>query len=195
MTKTMIISTFPACGKTWLAKNYQRNIIQNANRDTERYTCLEIDSSQFSRDNDKWYEKYVDAVQEAIGKYDFIFVSMQDVFLEELHNRNIPFVVVAPNNSQWVTAEQARVIKQQWFGRFLLRDNSHIKDFNSWLNKLITKYDEWTSIDCLSSHSPADIFLLNQDEYLSSIISKLYFKKEHYPDIYDANKINGKEAI
>lgn len=115
-----------------------------------------------------------------LGTVDFIFISQHDKVLAELSARGIPFVVVAPNNAEWLSDRERQLIKQQWFGRFVLRDNSHIKDFNNWLENLKMHYDDWTSVDALSKYNPVALFLLKGDEYLSDIIADLYWKKEHY---------------
>lgn len=181
MIKTMVISAFPACGKTWLAKNWD-----TTNLGKEKVTALELDSSRYDKTQFDWVKAYVADVRANVGKHDFIFVSMQDAFLEELKNEGIPFVTVGPNNADWATPLERRLVKQQWFGRFVLRDNGHIKDFDAWLDTLRTHYDEWTSVAGLTAHSPVAFFLLRQDQYLSDIIEELYLKKEHY-DRYNAS--------
>ena len=177
MKRTMVISTFPACGKTWLAKN------MTTLPTGEEITVLELDSGRYDKSNPFWYNQYAVDVWHATGKYDFILVSMQDVFLEELHKLNVPFVTVGPNNTSWSDPIERQLVKQQWFGRFLLRDNSHIKDLDAWMQRLKEHYDEWTSEDGLTVHNPVTFFTLNQNQYLSDIISDLYWKKEHY-DVY-----------
>lgn len=181
MNKTMVISNFPACGKTWLTENAGSLDV------ALDISVKELDSSRYNKSNPEWVLHYAEDVEAEIGKYDFIVVSMQDEFLEALNNRGIPFVTVGPNNAEWLDEKKRRLIKQQWFGRFLLRNNSHIKDFNSWLIKLQMHYDDWTSVDGLTKHNPVSFFLLNQDQYLSDIIADLYYKKEHYEE-YDASK-------
>lgn len=104
--------------------------------------------------------------------------------MQELNKRNIPFVVIAPDNSEWTSDKERQLIKQQWFGRFLLRDNGHIKNFNEWLELLRNNYDEWTSIDHLNKYKPVSFFLLDQNQYISDIIRDLYCKKETYADSY-----------
>lgn len=87
-------------------------------------------------------------------------------------------MVVAPNNSDRISDEERLLIKQQWFGRFILRDNSHIKDFDKWLSSLKKNYDDWTSVESLIGWLPADLILLSQDQYLLSVIEDLYYSKE-----------------
>lgn len=178
MKRTMIISAFPACGKTYLFRE-QNNIEFETGNGTKRLTFSDSDSSKFNNGGN-WYGAYVDYIESLIGTVDFIFVSQHDEVLEELSSRNIPFVVVVPMNTPWMDEKQRKLVKNQWFGRFLLRDNSHIHDVNKWMKSLMDNYDKWTSIDSLTKYNPVSFFLLNEDEYLSDIIPNLYFKKENF---------------
>ena len=90
---------------------------------------------------------------------------------------NIPFIVVAPDNSKNLSIKERQLIKQQWFGRFLLRNNSHIKNLEKWLKELNDNYELWTSYDHLTMYKPFELVLLKEDEYLSDKIEELYLKK------------------
>ena len=160
--ETKIISVFPGCGKTYLYRNQEKF----------NYKILDSDSSKFEK-YDGWEKEYIDYISSNIGKYNFIFVSKHPVVLKELNNRNIPFIMVSPNNSDNISSQERQLIKQQWFGRFILRDNSHIKDFDSWIKRQIEYYDERTSLEHLNLYNPVKVILLKQDEYLSDKINDL----------------------
>ena len=179
--KTLIISAFPGCGKTHLFLNQA----------AYGYSIADSDSSKFPKIKD-WEKTYVDHIEKYIGNVDFIMFCQYPEVLCELHNRNIPFVVVAPNNDETLLSDKERqLIKQQWFGRFILRDNSHIKDINSWIKELSTNYEKWTKYEYLMRYKPVSWFPLAEAQYLSDIIRDLYFKKETY-EMYDAgNSIRG----
>lgn len=168
MINTMIISAFPGCGKTYIFKNQEKL----------GYKIIDSDSSKFKKDNG-WEKEYVDYISSNIGKYDFIFISQHEEVLKELKDRNIQFIVVAPKNDETLSKKERQLIKQQWFGRFILRDNSHIRNLEVWIKKLDENYDEWTSYKHLTQYEPSLCILLNQDEYLSDKIEYLYFKKEN----------------
>ena len=93
-----------------------------------------------------------------------MFTSQHENVLYELNNRCIPFVVISPDNADWTSTPNRQLIKQQWFSRFILRDNSHITDFNQWLDLLKDNYDKWTSIEHLVKYHPVSFFLLNQNQ-------------------------------
>ncbi|MBD5441791.1 MAG: hypothetical protein HDR34_00025 [Treponema sp.] len=167
--KTLVISTFPACGKTYLSK-YQNNI---------GYHIIDIDSGKF-KNNKHWETCYVDYIENKIGYYDFILISQHDEVLLELKMRNIPFITVAPDNSLELSEKEKQLIKQQWFGRFLLRDNSHINNIDIWLTKLVKNYDIWTNPAYLKRYNPLSHFVLKENQYLEDIINKIYLFKENF---------------
>lgn len=180
MRKTMIISAFSACGKSWLTKH----------QDRFGYTMRDHDSSAYKKVAG-WEKEYIaNFLKEAkSGYYDFVFVSMTESVICEMDRQGIPYVIVEPDNIIWNEYEttervlERQLIKQQWFGRLFLRDNSHIKDYHSWLNHMKEIYDERTSLDFINKHKQISFFTLNQNQYLSDIIHELYWKKETH-DIY-----------
>lgn len=176
MKRTMIISVFAGCGKTWLA-NHQ---------DQYGYSIRDSDSSTYEKTSG-WERKYINSFTEEAksGKYDFIFVCQTESVIDEMDRQKIPYVIVEPDNIVWneqeseERAKERQLIKQQWFGRFVLRNNSHIKDFPKWLSHIKDIYDERTGLGFISMHNPISFFVLKQDQYLSDIIDNLYWKKEH----------------
>ena len=179
---TMIISAFPACGKTYLQQNQDILSIRCLGEE-KKLTFCDSESSRYKK-KEGWEKEYVADIEKKLGTIDFLFISQHEGVLQELNRRGIPFVVVAPNNASWTHDSERQLIKQQWFGRFVLRDNSHIKDFNDWLERLKAHYDEWTSVEHLEKYKPVSFFLLKADEYLSDIITDLYWKKETYTEKY-----------
>ncbi len=117
--------------------------------------------------------KYVDCIQCIIEEFDFILISKQDNVLLELIKRNILFVIVAPHNSDKLSVSERNLIKQQWFGRFLLRNNSHIANLDVWLKKVNNYYDEWTKEENLIKFHPQKYYPLKENQYLSDIIQQI----------------------
>lgn len=179
---TMIISAFPACGKTYLYER-QDKLKFTYFGEKKSFTFCDSDSSQYKKEHG-WEKKYVDDIEKKIGTIDFLFISQYENVFQELNNRNIPFIVISPDNASWTSDLERQLVKQQWFGRFILRDNSHIKDFVNWLESLKDNYDEWTSIEQITKYNPTSFFLLKETQYISDIIGDLYWKKETYPELY-----------
>ena len=183
--KTLIISAFPGCGKTYLVRN-QEELLFRVYEERKHFSFLDSDSSKFEK-KDGWEKEYVDSIERVIGTVDFIFISQQEGVLKELKTRGIPFVVIAPDNAEWTEEKERALTKQQWFGRFLLKDNSHMRNFDSWLKKLVTHYDKQTTVEQLTQFDPVSFFLLKENQYLSDIMEDLYWKKETVSE-YNATK-------
>lgn len=174
--KTLIISAFPGCGKTWMYK-HQDALTFGPPGESREYSFIDSDSSKFNR-CESWEKSYADYIESNIGKVDFIFISQHDAIRQELEARGIPYVTVAPDNCEWTSKHERQLIKQQWFGRFLLRDNSHIRNINDWMVSMKEHYDEWTSSDHLMLYGAVTFFTLRENQYLQDIITDLYWMKE-----------------
>ena len=169
MKKTLIVSVFAGCGKTWLTQHQEQY----------GYMICDSDSSSYEKVNG-WETYYVADILEKAKS------CQTESVIDEMDRQGILYVIVEPDNIIWNDSElpertkERQLIKQQWFGRFALRDNSHIKDFSKWLKHIEEIYDERTSLDFINRHHQLSFFTLNQNQYLSDIIDDLYWKKEHY---------------
>lgn len=103
-----------------------------------------------------------------IGKVDFLLISQYPELLNILNKQGVSYIIVAPNNSSYLSYNIRKIIKQQWFGRFCLRESSI-----DWIKLLYNNYDEWTSLSHLQSMKPNRIILLDNCEYLSDILNDL----------------------
>lgn len=173
---TMVISAFPGCGKTYLC-NHQDELEFNWLNEPKHFSFYNLKSSNYKK-TINWEKTYVDKLQGLAGKVDFVFIPRHNEIMQELYNRKIPVIMVLPNNTDKLTEKQRRIIKQQWFGRILLRDNSHIKPLNVWLTRMIANYNEWTSVEYILNQHPSLCYLLRETQYLEDIIAELYEKKE-----------------
>ena len=144
---------------------------------TKKISFIDSDSSSYAKTPD-WERRYALDIKSKLGTVDFIFISQHSKVLEELHKLGVDYVTVYPNNTNQLSDKERQLIKQQWFGRFVLRDNSHIKDFSKWLSSLKENYDNWTSIEQIKKMNPLRYYLLNQNQYISDILEQLYALKE-----------------
>ena len=127
---TKIFSVFPVSGKTYAAKKLTE----------EGYKVLDLDSSKYSHNyynfsaydckvkNPSFPQNYIKAITDAIGEYDFIFISTHREVREELEKNNIRYSLVYPNYS----------MKNEWIGRCYLRGDT--KEF---CDKLANNWDQW----------------------------------------------------
>ena len=173
--KTLIVSAFPGCGKTFLYE--AQNATFSIYGTNKTISFIDSDSSSYSKTPD-WEYRYALDIKSKLGTVDFIFISQHAKVLEELHKLGIDYVTIYPNNTDELSDKERMLIKQQWFGRFVLRDNSHIKDFSKWLSALKENYDNWTSIEQIKKMKPLKYYLLNQNQYTSDILDRLYILKE-----------------
>ena len=106
MKKTVVISAFPASGKTTY---FNEN-------NSDREVILDSDSSQFSwvkdADGNNTKERnpdfplnYIQHIKENIGKVDVIFVSSHDIVRKALKDNNIPYFLVFPEKKMRVEWE------------------------------------------------------------------------------------------
>lgn len=161
--RAKIISAFPACGKTYIYNNQERLGLVVSDSDSSKYEKVS-----------GWEVTYVNDIMSKVEDYDYIFISQYPSVLKELNSRGVYFYCVTPNGSDNIDDKTRQLIKQQWFGRFLLRDNSHIRSgFENWLNVLLENYDKWatpSNFDGLTNCK--ELILLNQDEYLVDVLHK-----------------------
>lgn len=126
MRQTLVISAFPACGKSTFF------------RSNNNYTCIDSDSSLFSwiYENGKRTEKrnpdfpnnYIEHIRKYIGVVDIIFVSCHKDVRDALTNANIRFHIVYPDKS----------LKEAWTSRFIRRGNE-----DAFLVTLDMHFDNW----------------------------------------------------
>ena len=177
----MIISAFPACGKTYLCKNKNKLKFKYQGKRI-CYSFIDSNSSKFKGHNG-WEKEYVDYIEENIGKVDFILTAQHEGVMLELKRRNIPFVTVTPESGERYESSKRQKVhdltKQQWFGRFMLRDNSHIREPETWIRNMMENYDTWVSEEYLSEYNSIGMFSLRAEQYLSDIIEDLYWIKEN----------------
>lgn len=109
------------------------------NQEQFTFTMRDSDSSSYEKTNN-WPTNYVNDIMDEIKtwEFDFIFIYQTERVIDALDRRSIPYVIVEPDNMTYRAdrsdrKEKRQLVKQQWFGRFALRDNSHIADFPGWL--------------------------------------------------------------
>lgn len=161
--KTLIVSAFPGCGKTYLS-NMQLSVGGGSK-------FIDKDNGHIATAEDA--EKYIQEIIALVGKYEIIFISQYPEVIKMLNLMGYKCVVVAPNNLPCISNKSRTLIKQQWFGRFLLRGNR-----SEWIEILKQNYEQWTDIEHLSSMNPEKIILLNENEYLTDILVDLQLIRE-----------------
>lgn len=196
MKRTIVVAAFPGCGKTYMFNN----------RNGEKYTMLDSDSSQFSwiinesgekERNPDFPANYIEHIKENIGKVDVIFVSTYDTVLDALYNAAIPHFIIKPQLN----------MKNNFIKRYEERgnDESFIKFISSnWVNfleALNRRYSVMCRLYSLSEDTPyinTDILdrFFNIKRYMNNngnIVEAFQFGVDNIPDWF-MDKVTSKEA-
>ena len=78
---TIIISAFPACGKTWCVENL-KDKFDMSDSDSSNFSWVynkTEDGTTIKERNPEFPKNYIDHIKSLIGEKDFIFVSSHDV--------------------------------------------------------------------------------------------------------------------
>ena len=169
MNKTVVISAFPACGKT-----YAFDVLKK-----DGFSVLDSDSSDFS-----WYcdynpaksdvieryrnpnfpKNYIDHIKENIGKVDFIFVSSHKEVRSALEDSGIDYIMVYPDKDK---------MKAEWVGRCYMRGSG-----NAFCDMLIKNWIEWIGEierESITSIYRKATYVLNTNQpYLYDVIRLVY---------------------
>lgn len=190
MKDTVVISAFPACGKTYAFNNVSKY---------SKYNMLDSDSSNYSwikdeagnnttERNPDFPNNYIEHIKENIGKVDFIFVSSHKVVRDALRENDIKYVLIYPDVS----------LKKEWLDRMRFRGNDssfiEMMDRNFEIFVKECEEEEYPYIYKLGGEHDLNINkdLLTYFKYLKTeklnIISVLKLSDEVDSDIIDTNK-------
>lgn len=142
---TIVISGFPAVGKSYLFKNKKLDV-------------LDSDSSKFSwikkgERNPDFPNNYIKHIKENIGKVDVILVSSHKDVRDALVANDIDFILVYPDKS----------LKEEYLKRYEERGSP--KEFIDMIDK------NWNGfIDELDEQKGCEKIKLKEGQYLSDVI-------------------------
>ncbi len=163
--KTIIISAFPGCGKSFLF---------NKEKNSQYISVLDSDSSKFDKDN--FPRNYIEHIKENIGKVNIILVSSHKIVRESLLDNNLDFILIYPKKN----------LREEYLQRYISRgsDEKFIdlvsNNWDNWideiendkkiLKKIALKENQFLS-DILTSHNRCLIineFLEHRGEFVIS---------------------------
>lgn len=172
----MIISAFPAIGKTY-AYNRMKNIkgLKVFDSDSSRFSWLYRKDEEYemkNRGKDDYIERkikvrnpqfpnnYIAHIKENIDPATYMFVSSHKTVREALQENGIPYTLVYPR----------RDMLCEFIGRCFLRGN------DEWFIKnLIGNWDVWID-SCENDIGAADKWILGSNEYLLDLIRDMSHK-------------------
>lgn len=160
----MIISAFPACGKSFAFEKM---------KEIDGLKVLDSDSSKFSwayeteRDengnplrgikrirNPEFPQNYIEHIKGNMNDTNYLFVSSHKVVRDALRKNNIPYVLIYPE----------RYLLDTWVGRCYVRGNN--KEF---INNLIENWDKWIT-ECEEDKGCTEKIALKYGQYILDVI-------------------------
>lgn len=162
--KALVISAFPACGKSHCFKHGQ-----------DKYKILDSDSSHFSWIKDgqgnntdqrdpNFPANYIQHIKDNMYTADIIFVSSHDIVREALHKANIETIMVYPDYH----------LKDEWLRRMEERGNDH-----KFLDFISTNWDKF--IETLHKENYGNVIikqvLMGKDSYLNMELVEQFIQK------------------
>ncbi len=158
--KTVIISAFPACGKTYMTGTFSQYSSEGIlDSDSSKYSwILDEDGNSTGVRNPDFPTNYIKHIKASMGKVAYILVSSHDEVRQALEDNGLTYVAVMPSPS----------LKAEWLGRCWLRGSPE-----GFLKLIESKWNEWTNPVLLQARwSCSGTVTLQSGEYLSD---KLWF--------------------
>ncbi len=153
--KTIVVSAFPGCGKSYCFDNYQESCDGILDSDSSDFSWVkDEDGNNTKVRNPNFPSNYIKHINKNIGTVGIIFVSSHAVVRNELKDNNINYTLVYPSKK----------LKDSWMQRFKDRGNDiGFIDFIS---------NNWDSfIDNMSEEKfPSKISIFKKDGYISEIL-------------------------
>lgn len=155
MKKTLVISAFPGCGKTYFFNNFKNFLVSDS--DSSNFSWIkDSEGNNTTQRNPEFPKNYIDHIKNNIGVYDIIFVSSHNVVVEALKNNNIDFTIVYPDIE----------LKEDFLERYKNRGNneSFIKFISEHFEEFVKAIDDDVSLN--------KIKLTKEKRFLKDVISK-----------------------
>ena len=95
--KTVVISAFPACGKSYMYNNFNGKPYTMLDSDSSKYSWIYENGVKTDKRNPNFIEDYIAHIKENIGKVDVIFVSSHSDVRKALRDNNIKYFIIHPS--------------------------------------------------------------------------------------------------
>lgn len=95
--RTIVVSAFPACGKSYIYNHYNGNPYTFLDSDSSQYSWIYKDGVKTSERNPNFISDYISHIKENIGKVDCIFVSSHREVRQALRDNGIKYFMVYPS--------------------------------------------------------------------------------------------------
>ncbi|CAH9013221.1 putative orf26 [Vibrio phage 424E50-1] len=159
--KTLIVSAFPACGKSFYHNEGEKydNYFTTLDSDSSKFSwILDDEGNSTGVRNPNFPVNYMQHIQDNLGKVSIIFVSSHDEVRSALEEESLPYVTVMPSPN----------LKGEWLERCKLRGSPE-----GFINLIDNMWETWTSFESQRKWSPVERLFLNSGEYLADYIFQL----------------------
>lgn len=162
MNKTLVMSAFPASGKTFAYNKYKNSKI-----------IFDSDSSEFSwikdefgnntkKRNPDFPNNYIQHIKDNLGKADIIFISSHLNVRQAMKDNDIDYITVYPSKE----------CRLEWVGRMYLRGNDD--KFISFIN------DNWDNFmfDIKNEPHGTQLWTLEHNQYIENCLVDFLNEKD-----------------
>lgn len=156
--RALIISAFPACGKSWVYRN--NHVLTVLDSDSSKFSwILDSEGNSTGERNPNFPDNYIQHIHDNLESADIIMVSSHDEVRSALNEAGLNWFAVTPSPE----------LKHEWIGRCWLRDPN-----TPFLKALADNWDTWTDPVKLEQYRTCKLNLsLTQGQYLSDVIETL----------------------
>lgn len=96
---TIVISAFPACGKSHMFKNFNGKPFNMIDSDSSVYSWVYKNGVKTDKRNPNFIKDYMQHIKDNIGKVDIIFVSSHSEVRKALRDNKIKYFMIYPTVS------------------------------------------------------------------------------------------------
>lgn len=172
--ETLIISAYPACGKTYLSNDAKYNSFSILDSDSSKYSHI-INEDGNKVKNPDWPRNYIEYIKNNIGKVDIICVSSHLEVRQMMNDEGIRYYTVYPISAEF--------IRDEWLGRMFVRGN----DIN-FLNFQKEHFFEFTENIKNEPHG-IDVCFLDTGDHLSDFVDLVIRDYVSFDKVRDIKKI------
>ena len=162
--RTIVISAFPACGKSYTFNNFNGKPFTMLDSDSSKYSWIYENGEKTDKRNPNFIEDYITHIKENIGKVDVIFVSSHKEVRKALRDNNIKYFIVYP--SLEMKDEMLRRMKERGNDeKFIQFQSEHFEEFVTDIMNENIKLEENAPIFHGMKHLPCHGIVLNDNHH------------------------------
>ena len=142
MKATIIISAFPACGKSYMYNNYNGKPYSMLDSDSSKFSWIYENGVKTDIRNPDFVTYYMNHIKENIGKVDVIFVSSHAEVRNALRENNLKYFMVYPSLDMKEEMLN-RMRKRGNDSKFIEFQESHYEQF---ITEIISECDKYSGV-------------------------------------------------